>query len=127
MSVLLKLLFLTIVGFAFCQENPEPPRRTCRQSLIAGLRSIFEENAAESCNIEELETLLTPIVGKILNQQGNRQCDAGPPGPPGRDGRDGSPGVGLQGPAGRDGPMGEKGPKGDQGNTGLKGEEGREN
>ena len=52
MSVLQKLLFLTIVGFAFCQENPgnpEPPRRTCRQSLMAGLRSIFEEDANDSC------------------------------------------------------------------------------
>ena len=49
MSVLKKVLFLTIVGFAFCQENPEPPRRTCRQSLMAGLRSIFEEDANDSC------------------------------------------------------------------------------
>ena len=49
MSVLKKVLFLTIVGFAFCQENPETPRRTCRQSLMAGLRSIFEEDANDSC------------------------------------------------------------------------------
>ena len=68
--------------------------------------------------MEELETLLTPIIGKVLNQRENRQCDAGPPGPsgqPGRDGRDG-----LQGP------MGERGPKGDQGDAGLKGEVGPE-
>ena len=93
--------------------------------------------------MDELETLLTPIIGKVLNKRESR-CEAGPPGlpglqgPAGRDGRDGSAGLpgnglpGRDGAPGRDGlsgvqgPMGEKGPKGDPGNDGLKGEEGPE-
>ena len=155
-------LFLIFVGFAFCQENQEP-RRTCRQSLMAGLRAIFEEDANDNCvslslfcerkvifpnftnlqNMNELETLLTPIIGKVLNQRESRQCDAGPPGPPGRDGRDGSTGLpgppgsnggnglpGRDGVPGRDGlsgvqgPMGEKGAQGIQGVTGAMGVKG---
>ena len=75
----------------------------------------------------ELETMLTPIIGKVLNQRASR-CDAGPPGPPGRDGRDGPQGLpgrdGLSGVQGPQGPMGEKGPKGDDGSKGEKGPKG---
>ena len=69
MSGLKTFFFLIIVGFAFCEqledEQPNPwlvknnqnnqhqenqePRRTCRQSLMAGLRSIFEDEANANC------------------------------------------------------------------------------
>ena len=52
------VFFLTIVGLAFCQENPKNPDllRTCQ--IIAYLQ-----------NMEELETKLTPIIERVLNQQ----------------------------------------------------------
>ena len=59
MSVLFKIvLFLTIVGFAFCEENPKNPDllRTCQ--IITYLQ-----------NMEELELQMTPIIEKVLNQQ----------------------------------------------------------
>jgi len=100
---------------------------------MAGLRSIFEENANEGCDIDELKTFLTPIVGQILDQR-NQQCAPAPAGPPGRDGRDGQglqgppglPGVGLQGPQGEVGPAGPPGQglPGRDGRDGLRGEKG---
>ena len=57
MSVLFKtVLFITIVGFAFCQENPTNPEllRTCQ--IITYLQ-----------NKEELD--LNPIIEKVLNHQ----------------------------------------------------------
>ena len=88
--------------------------------------------------MDKLETILTPIIAKVLlNQQQalNQQQSgaglgaiAGPPGPPGRDGRDGPQGLpgrdGLSGVQGPQGPMGEKGPKGDDGSKGEKGPKG---
>ena len=52
------LFFLLFVSSVFGQETPRP--RTCQQSLIAGLKAIFQENGNEAC------------VSKVLN--GNFSC-----------------------------------------------------
>ena len=85
-----RLLFVLFISFVIGEET----RRTCRESLIAGLKAIFEDNGNGVCvsfcetiqckngdifekhlhlililqEMNELETLLAPMIIRIMNQ-----------------------------------------------------------
>ena len=84
-----RLLFVLFISSVIGEET----RRTCRESLIAGLKAIFEDNGNGVCvsfcetiqckngdifekhlkililqEMNELETLLAPMIVRIMNQ-----------------------------------------------------------
>ena len=48
MLCLKEIIFVLLVN-SVLGDDEAPSRRTCRQSLVAGLKAIFEENSNESC------------------------------------------------------------------------------
>ena len=78
------IVFLFVISTVVTEET----QRTCRQSLMLSLKAIFEENANDVCvslplyiliqfltlvstlqTMDELKTLLSPMIVEVLNQQ----------------------------------------------------------
>ena len=61
MLSLKRIIFILLVN-SVLGEDEAPSRRTCRQSLVAGLKAIFEENSNESC-----VSLLVPKMDELFH------------------------------------------------------------
>ena len=84
-----RIKHLIVILFVTSTVVSEETRRTCRQSLMLSLKAILEENANDVCvslpsmpfpvqflmtvfplqTMDELQTLLSPMIVEIINQQ----------------------------------------------------------
>ena len=85
-----RMEYLIVILFVVSTAVSEETRRTCRQSLMLSLKAILEENANDVCvslpsipfrpiqfllihfslqTMDELQTLLSPMIVEIINQQ----------------------------------------------------------
>eukprot|EP00093_Oithona_nana_P000298 00298.XXX_2127_2480_1 [CDS] Oithona nana genome sequencing. len=65
MSGLKLLIFLLCATFV----QPQESSRTCSQSLMVALKTIYEQSSNEVCSVDELKATLAPIFEELMAER----------------------------------------------------------